>query len=339
MGLPSEHGVAWRGRLVRILVAVGWIVIFIGMLRVLDGKQSIGMLTQLDTAQLLPLSLIFLLLVCLSVVLRGVRWWLLMQHDQNLPLRETILIYCWVFFLKSFTPMRSGELLRALWAKKHGGSAAYTVGTIVIERLLDILAIVILVGLVALAFGFSALDRNYLWFIPVAIIVIVLSFALAGKLRYLTAGHRAVERPTSWMVSWGAAKVLRLLDRLLGAFEQIGRPQHLLQSILITIVIWLLVGGAYYVILNSYFPSLSPSAAYLMILAVNVVAMVGAAPANIGSYEAAGVLTLMAMGAEAQLALAVVIATHALILLSSIICGVIARVLLRRQFESLTALY
>ena len=339
MGLPSEHGFASRGRLVRIFIAVGWIVIFIGLLRVLNGQQSIGMLAQLDTSQLLPLSLIFLLLVSLSVVLRGARWWLLMQHDQILPLRETILIYCWIFFLKSFTPMRSGEILRALWAKKHGGSAAYTVGTIVIERLLDVLAIVILVGVAALAFGFSTMDPKYLWFIPLAIVVIILSFALAGKLRYLTSGHRAVERPMSWMVSWGAANVLRLLDRLLGAFEQIGRPRHLLQSTLVTLVVWLLVGGAYYIFLSGYFPALPPSAAYLMILAVNVVAMVGGAPANIGSYEAAGVLTLMAMGAEAQLALAVVIATHVLILLSSTLCGVIARILLRRHFERLTSLY
>ena len=66
------------------------------------------------------LSLVLITILCM--VLRGIRWGILLGRHINVIWMKLIPVFGWCFILAALSPLRSGELIRAWWVKRQGGS-------------------------------------------------------------------------------------------------------------------------------------------------------------------------------------------------------------------------
>ncbi len=103
----------------------------------------------LSHAQLLPICVV-VLGVLGSLVTRAARWQIYFRPDRRVPFRPLFGTLAISYMASTFLPLRAGELVRALFlGKRESIPVARIVGTILLEKLFDFLAIgVMLVVLV-----------------------------------------------------------------------------------------------------------------------------------------------------------------------------------------------
>jgi uncharacterized protein (TIRG00374 family) len=103
----------------------------------------------LSHAQLLPICVV-VLGVLGSLVTRAARWQIYFRPDRRVPFRPLFGTLAISYMASTFLPLRAGELVRALFlGKRESIPVARIVGTILLEKLFDFLAIgVMLVALV-----------------------------------------------------------------------------------------------------------------------------------------------------------------------------------------------
>ncbi len=93
----------------------------------------------------LPWILAFVAVTLVVLVLKAWRWQLLFYPEHQLPFNSLFSILCVAYMVSNVLPGRVGELARvALVPAEQPVSAARTLSTIVVERLLDLLSVLLL---------------------------------------------------------------------------------------------------------------------------------------------------------------------------------------------------
>ena len=122
---------------ISMIVSGGSLLLILRGVPVADVADSIQ---KADSGQLL----IAFLFVTLSLFTRGVRWWGLLGY--RLPLVQASHIVN-VMFLGNQLPLRMGEVARSLLAVRGGVPIVTSAASIVIERLVDTLAVVLMIAI------------------------------------------------------------------------------------------------------------------------------------------------------------------------------------------------
>lgn len=243
---------------------------------------------------------------------RAWRWRALLALPQ-LSLREVFTALLLGQTLNMLLPARAGDVARAVWVGRiHHGTTAQALGSIAIEKIWDLLAL-LLCTLLLLAW--MPLPD---WFLPPTWIaaatfllcMVVLWAALRWRERWLNlSGRLLAHLPRRW--GWDRP-LLRWLDRLADGLAVVRQPGVGAVTALGTAATWLLgavVNGA----VLAAFGIASPQAALLLL----VVLMAGAAvptPANLGIFEGICVLVLGAMGHSRDVAVAVGLVLHLVVI-------------------------
>src|SRR5207237_10222978 len=98
------------------------------------------------------------------------RWHVLLPTNPNVPVR---FVFCYLmigYMMNAIIPLRLGDLVRAyLLGRRHGIAVSTTLSTVVVERIFDVVAIVVIGLLVS-----TVLD------LPPLVIVGLRTFAFAG---------------------------------------------------------------------------------------------------------------------------------------------------------------
>ncbi len=233
-------------------------------------------------------------LYALATVLRGERWMLLLRYGgARLGRVDSYAITTVGYMGNNALPARAGDLMKAvLSSRRTGMPTADGFGTLVAERVLDALALVlvfaVLVTTLSLPLGVEG------WMLALVVAGVLVALAAAALLgRDTGAGRRVRELAASLL-----APTRRLLS-LAGA-GLLG----------LSVVLWLVEGSVYAVLGAVAGVHLSlMDGLYIMALA-NLVALVPAAPGYVGTFDAAVILAvrLVAAGTHAAaLAYAVVV--------------------------------
>ena len=137
--------------------------------------------------------------------LKGWRWQLLFYPEHRLPFALVMTALCAGYLASNVLPARAGELIRLLLlVSEQPVSAARTLSTIIVERLLDVLTLIVVLVLL-LPFVKLPAEMTYAaWGI--------------GLVALLGAGLMA-------LFSFWKERVLRLAHRLLGRIRFLDRPQ------------------------------------------------------------------------------------------------------------------
>ena len=255
-----------------------------------------------------------------AVFVRAIRWRYLFVAERRprlWPLSEALLIG---HFFNTVLPARAGDLARVGAINiRAGTSKAEALATVVVERVFDVLALLLLL--------FVALPwlPEVTWVRTAAIVAVVLGVGFAACVAVLTIfGERPVHvllKPFARLRFLHAARLeqfaVNLSDGLMGL-----RRAHLGgASFLLTLVSWLLFALSFWLVMLCFDFGLPFGAGLLVVIATGFSLALPAAPAGLGVFEAATVVALAAYDVPKSEALSYALVLHAFTIVPFLVAG------------------
>lgn len=257
--------------------------------------------------------------VAVDVAARGARWRALLAPIRRLPYRR-VLGYTYIGYLaNNVLPARLGELVRShALGEGEGLSRPTILGTVVVERIVDTVIVVVLAAVAVVALGVGgamstavALGAAFVGVLIVGLIVVNAADRLPGTDRVAAMAERfpVVAEPAR-----------RLIDGLAVA----RRPRTLASALVLSAAAWtasiatFLFGG------EALGVELTPLQAALMSCGVALVTIVPAAPGYVGTFELTAVEIAALFGVERESGFAMALLVHAMILAVTSVGGAIS---------------
>ena len=260
--------------------------------------------------------------IVIGLFARGGRWRALLSGA--LPFWRAFSITNVSYLINNVLPLRVGELARAYLATQAHPPVPVmkSVGTIVVERLVDVLAVLIILAL-ALSAGPlpSELRATATFFVLVVVIGFAILLILASqRRRTLIVAQRVIAHLTP-LHHWN---VLGWLEHFLDGLKPLTQPAELAQVLLLTAASWVCSLLSGYVLMIAFFGHADWATTCLFSAAASLAVAVPAVPGNLGTYEVSILLALRAMGFgdPPATAAAFAVAVHAVNLLVNSSLGV-----------------
>jgi uncharacterized protein (TIRG00374 family) len=260
-----------------------------------------------------------IVLMAFDLAFRALRWQRLLRpiaHVRYLPMLAYLLIG---YLANNILPARLGELVRSHYlGDREGISRASALGTVVVERVVDLVAVVAIASVALLVLSVRGLVGN----------VVLVGAAVTGLfLIVLAAGIVAHRLP-------GLDRIRALVERyprvrdlarsLQDGLAVAARPRTIGEAILVSGCSWTMAIIAYAAVGQAIGIQLSMGQAALIASGVALASAVPAGPSNLGTFEFASQELGKAVGLEQASALALGVLVHVSILVVTSIGGAIA---------------
>jgi uncharacterized protein (TIRG00374 family) len=250
--------------------------------------------------------------------LRALRWRHLTDPIRPLPTGPLFRAVSVGFMANNVFPLRMGEVVRAWYlARETGVSAAAVFGTVILERVIDTLMVVVLAAGVVGTWGAGNdgfFERGALLLLPLA----VLPFAGLGLLRFapefFLRAAGIVLRPFPDRI---AARLLAGLRRFQEGLGALRGGIHLVWILLYSLAIWLVASTlpviAGFRALGIGFGSLREeiAAAWATLAAIGIAVAIPSAPGFFGPFHYAARVALQRFGVAPETAVAFGTVIHA----------------------------
>jgi uncharacterized protein (TIRG00374 family) len=261
----------------------------------------------------------------LGLWLRSIRWRVLLKG--RLSPSDSFHILNISYFVNGVLPLRVGELARAVLALRADPPVPVltSISTVVVERLLDTLAVFGLVG-ITLAVLPTGLEIG----------LVGVALGVGAIIGVIVLAVFAARPPWAHAVLRGLGRVIKFLDTprlhawvddLLEGILPLASPRLLLQSVWWTAASWATSVAAGYVMLYAVFDHPTWAASMAMIALASFVVAVPAVPGNLGPFEAAIVFGIAAADLVVETtdprAVALALILHAVNLATYIVTGLI----------------
>lgn len=261
-------------------------------------------------------------LLMAGLVARALRWRALLSD--GLPLGRAFNIMNIAYLVNGVLPLRLGEVARVALVARVDSRVAVpqTIATIVVERLLDLLAVVILLSL-ALVIGSVPQELRLVGASSAALAL--LGF---GVVTLLAMRPAWAQNALAWLAAhlpilqrWPLA---RWLGQFLDGLQPLAHSMSLLMALAWTALAWGLSVWAGYVLMYALYDRADLATTALYIAAAAFAIALPAVPGNVGTYEASILLALTAMGyAFDGRALAFAVLVHAVNVFVHVSTGIV----------------
>lgn len=275
-------------------------------------------LERFDARWLVPAVALSLLLM----VMRAWRWQLELRPLEDISIGRLWVVCAVAYMAINLLPVRLGEVVRPwLLSRRSRVSISNVVGNLVVEKMMDSIAIVfyILVGLLTTT-DLPVWVRRGAWFPAVA------AALLAGLVVLLwMKGEPFVDR---WVVRYlperFGAGLKRMTRAILDGMRILPDSRLLLSVFIISLALWFLPILSSYVIIRAFNFSVPFNAALIVFIFIGFGTALPNAPGMIGIYQYACVLALGLFGVSQAEALAYGLVLNALQVLSIVAQGLVA---------------
>ena len=256
--------------------------------------------------------------LAVSVFMRAIRWRVLFEPRRRPPLWPTTKATLLGIFFNNILPARAGEVARIVALKHYAGtSRVESTATIVVERIFDVLSLLLLLfvsvpwlphlswlrGAVALGFVLDAC----------IVIVVIAAF-----------GERPVRvclRPLVKLPILRGVDVDYLALSVTRGLSTFRRPGRGLVAFFWTTASWLVMALSFWLLMRAFDVHLPLLAGLLTTIAVGLAFVVPAAPAAVGVFEAGTVAAMTAYSVSHSRALAYALVLHALNFFPFVVAG------------------
>ena len=264
-----------------------------------------------------------ILMLIAGLLTRAIRWRVLLSG--GLPLNRAFSISNVAYLANSILPLRMGEVVRAYLATRVDPPIPVlkSASTIIVERLLDLLALVVLLGL-ALAGGVLPAELRAASAFTVPLVVVGF-LVLVFLSRQRTLAHRILVWGVGRLpIKQSAQSLSQWLDHFLDGLAPLTQPGALFLALFWTAVSWGFSLAAGYILMLAFYQQASWVATCLFIAAASLVIAIPAVPGSIGPYELSILLALGAVGySERDTATAFALVVHGLNLGLYAVMGII----------------
>jgi len=259
----------------------------------------------------------------IDVLLRALRWQRLVlpiKHVAYPPMLGYLLIG---YLANNVLPARLGELVRCHYlGDREGVSRATTLGTVVVERVVDTAVVVVIASGAILVLHVRGLVASavLVGLAVTALLVIGLAIGLAA--------HRlpGAERVVAWAERW--PRLREAAGRLRGGLAVAGRPRTLAEALLLSFFAWGATVIAFAAAAQALNVELSMAQASLLAAGVALASAIPAGPSNLGTFDLAAVEILGTFGVDRETALALALLAHISILITTSIGGAVSLLIL-----------
>jgi uncharacterized protein (TIRG00374 family) len=276
---------------------------------------------------LLVLSLI---LVCLTYVGRTIRWRYLLSPLGHTRFRTVFRTTVIGFGALGLLPIRVGDVIRPyLLARQEGLSVSSVFATVVMERVLDLVAVLALLALYVWGFtGGSELSPRLLNPIKVSATIAAAAAAVLLAIMWVLATHP--ERIGGFVAALARVLPGRLSNRVGGlasafssGFAATRNARQLLMALVWSFAIWLCIAVQAWAVTIAFGIAL-PFPGSFLLQSMLVIGVAVPTPGGVGSFHEAyrlGVTTFF--GASNDQAVAAAIVTHAISFFPPVLGGIV----------------
>lgn len=298
-----------------ILTKSAGVIILTALLSRLNIKEILCQLSQINLGYYISGLILFIPIL----VFKSIRWgYLLEKQAIHISKNESMRFYASGMFIGAVTPGRVGEIIRVLYIKNKGYSAAKALFSVFVDRLVDILFL-ICIGYIGVVFFLSVFAKHIgiislVFFTIIAFIVICV--LIRGKLKGLLA----------WLIHYllpvkNKESIMANMQIFMESFKNVGFKSWTF-VILITLASWF----CYYLEMFIFAKALRLDISLLYISAiVSTTALIALIPitiAGIGTRDAALVLLFSQVGLPKESAIAFSGLVLLMMVINTCICSV-----------------
>lgn len=254
-----------------------------------------------------------------DVLLRAVRWQRLLAPIRRVAYRPMLAYLLVGYLANNVLPARLGELVRSHYVgDREGISRTATLGTVVVERVVDTAVVVVIAAVAILVLNVRGVvtDAVAIGGAIAAILVVGLAIGVAA---HRLPGAEAVARRAARWPTIGA-----LVTKLRSGLAVAGRPRTLFEALALSVAAWAATLLAFAAAGQSVGLELRLGEAALLSSGVALASAIPSAPGYLGTYELAAVTIAEALGLPTDEAFATALLVHATILAVTSLGGAVA---------------
>ena len=260
--------------------------------------------------------------IAVAVVIRAWRWQLLFAPGRRPPLPALTRALLVGQLFNAVLPMRAGEAARiVVLHQETGTSRAETLGTAVVERIYDVLTLLLLLIVTAPFMPeVEWLDRAAWLAAAFLVLTIAGAFVVA---RFGPRPIRVLFAPLAILPVLTRHHTDAAAERLVQGLAALHRVRLVVPALVLSVVSWLVLAFSNWLVLVAFDLGLGYSAGILILVTTTLSLVIPAAPGGVGVFEAGGVIALRAYGVDDSTALSVTVVLHALNILPFVVVGTV----------------
>ena len=319
-------------RKISFLIGIPLSIFFLYLaVRHIDIRKTLEVIKQTNYIFLIPAAVIFII----DFSLRGLRWKYLLLPIKKCKMINLMSTTFIGFFANNILPARAGEFIRIVMiGEKENISKTSTTATIILERFLDVVAILILISITFFIYPYPPMVKKGI-------------YALAGIMVFLTVffyGLMFLREPTlkiiKKLLSVFPLKIQRKAETLINLFidglEVLKNKKQMLVVIGISMFIWTIDSSVYLFIAKGMGITQIDFTGAIFIMTLTAIGIsIPSSPGYIGVFEYFGILACTVLGVEKSTALSFILVTHFVQFFMMTIAGMI---FLTREHMSLIQL-
>lgn len=295
----------------RILVGVSITALFLWLaLRNVDGRELLNALAQVDATWLLAGLGAF----GLGYACRIKRWHLMLQHDTpQLRWRDCAGPLLASFAVNNVVPFRAGDVLRAFAFRRELSSPpGVVIATLLVERLLDLLMLLVLLGLtlrcLELELGqVGQLGATALWLAGAAMMLVLLCPGLVAKPVLAVSQAFAQRWPSR------AGHLHAGLQRGLDTLRHVARG-HVMPGLLAwSMAAWVCEGTLFWCTAHAIGTLPAPEGSWLALPVATLSTLIPSTPGYVGTFDFFAAHAMQQVGNPAASSMAYALLVHALL--------------------------
>ena len=301
-------------------ILIGGGISVLGIYLAFMGEDFDGLIHQIKDVKIPGLTLVVFLLVT-SCIIRAYRWKLIMDPVEKIPLHDVFSATMVGYFGNGILAFRLGELLRA-YSVTSGRqmSATQAFGTVIMERILDLLMVVFIFVLLIPWFPFEQDGIRLAVYIFLGIsfaiilgIILSLKFNLMKKIGEVAVLQKGIGQ-----------KLFQALNKIFDGIVLIKKTDHVMGIVLSSILLWGFYYAMTFIILGACDLNLGIVGSGIILVLGSVVIGIPALPGSAGTYDAGIKFSLMVVfGIASEKALTYAIVSHAVSYFPLVIIGMI----------------
>ncbi|CAN5310482.1 hypothetical protein BH09GEM1_BH09GEM1_18640 [soil metagenome] len=297
-------------RSLHVLASVVVIVLLVLFARHVDWRAAAGATRGADA------RLLLLALACnqLSLVLKGVRWWVFLRplgvHSLRLVLRAT---YAGAS-LNNLVVAQGGEAARILIVSRASGVAGARVASaLALERVLDGISYLTLLGGATLLLDLPDVLMRWRTAVLGALAIALLALAFLGA-----------SSGSGTTIAAAAPSTRRVRSRLFhfaSSIAAIASPSRLGSAMLLSLAAWSLQVMTYHTIALAAHLHVSLGASVAAMLAIGISFLIRATPGNVGVFQVIYAMTMSGFGVPRPVAVAAALLIQLVQVIPTVVIG------------------
>ena len=311
-------------------------LVFLGLFfRKVDVGETLGILRDANYLFVVPAVLVYFV----AVYFRTLRWRYLLRSLKPLGVGRLYPVVVVGYMANNVLPVRLGEVVRAYYlSRREGVSASGSLATILVERVVDGLTLLVFIALVSLSLPVLGVveglaERGNFSPLLLGLAVPLLFVGVAGVLVLLASFPRRSIKLVILVLRYLPTGFIRRIEplavRFLDGLWALRSPRRLLVLFLLSVPVWLAEAAMYLILgysfrLDQAFGGFAELVAVIILLTAvaNLATSLPSSPGGIGPFEFLAKTTLVLSGVEADSATAYVIILHMTLLVPVTLAGV-----------------